>query len=71
MVEKMNKLDRVNRRCGFSRRSFTYAHHIPERRKGIDRRDSQDCDLELVDQNSTQSEQNSSSTENKHDHLDD
>ena len=39
-----------NRRCGFSRRLYEYAHHIPERRNRIDRRAPENECAELTDQ---------------------
>jgi hypothetical protein len=57
-VEEKNKQKGTRgRRCGFPRRSFTYAHHIPERRKGNDRRRSQDFDLELKNQPLSESDE--------------
>ena len=55
MTDEENKKTSGNRRCGFSRRSFQYAHHIPERRCGSDRREAEECDLDTVNQ-STHSE---------------
>lgn len=49
MEKTKKKEDEKGRRCGFARRSFTYAHHIPERRINSDRRDTQECDLEPND----------------------
>jgi hypothetical protein len=47
---EMGKKDQRNRRCGLKRRFYTYACHIPERRMGGDRRNSQDGKPELPDQ---------------------
>ena len=51
-MDKKKEKRAPNRRCGFSRRSYTYAHHIPERRSGRDRRDPNDdqCDQEPADE---------------------
>jgi hypothetical protein len=43
---KKEKKALSNRRCGFSRRSFLYAYHLPERRKISDRRRFDDCDYD-------------------------
>jgi hypothetical protein len=48
--DKSKKTENCNRRCGFSRRSFAYAHHIPERRNGNDRRKAQGIDTAVEDQ---------------------
>lgn len=47
-----------NRRCGVSRRSFSYADHIPERRVNSDRRKNQECDLDIDEQSKQESEKN-------------
>ena len=36
--EKMISTDNGGRRCGSERRNFSYTVHIPERRRGEDRR---------------------------------
>ena len=41
-MDKKKEERTPNRRRGFSRRSYTYAHHIPERRSGSDRRETND-----------------------------
>jgi hypothetical protein len=57
-VEK--KKDAQNRRSGVSRRSYSYAHHIPERRKGIDRRMTDNERTEWTDSLTSESDKNSS-----------
>jgi hypothetical protein len=37
-AEKNNEKNEQNRRRGLSRRLYSYAHHIPERRSGEERR---------------------------------
>lgn len=66
---KEEEKNEVNRRRGFARRSYSYAHHIPERRSGSERRKPENnsqglkdgctaesqCDLNstLIDEEST------------------
>ena len=50
MKDKSKKTKSCNRRSGFSRRSFAYAHHIPERRNGNDRRKAKGIDAAVEDQ---------------------
>ena len=64
MANKEKKTEDQNRRCGFVRRSFTYAQYIPERRKGGERRETNTCDLELDDQTSPVADQTSNTTGN-------
>jgi len=40
--ETMSRLDNGGRRIGVDRRQFAYAGHIPERRRGFDRRSGTD-----------------------------
>ena len=45
----MDKKDRRDRRCGFSRRTYNYADYIPERRNGQDRRNMDDEDSQSME----------------------
>lgn len=56
MEKKKEAKEDRRRRCGFPRRSFTYYHHIPERRSTSDRREAQECDVEPEDQPMAESE---------------
>jgi hypothetical protein len=40
-MDKMSSFNQQERRSGNDRRQFTFTLHIPERRKGIDRRKSE------------------------------
>lgn len=36
--DPVDNIDKGGRRLGIERRQFTYSHHYPERRLGVDRR---------------------------------
>jgi hypothetical protein len=42
IVELLTSMDNGGRRSGGERRNYSYSLHIPERRKGKDRRESDD-----------------------------
>lgn len=64
MKKEDEKKDSPNRRYGFCRRLYHYAHHIPERRNGVDRRTSENDCPEPADART--SEENGQKTSNSH-----